>query len=205
MISLRKAASTELKSYIERIERIAEERKVLGDDQRAIFAEAKAAGFDTKAMRRIIKLRDKDPAERAREDSIFESYMHALGLAIDPPLHSAVAAMGVDAASRDDVVSALQLLVPNNGEFIARIGGKPLRIWRDEDGNAHAAEYIEPAPKSSERAGASLKRSATVLEIVPKDRVKDAADRAERCSRDRSWPPADEAADDEANETELVE
>lgn len=69
MTSARSAAAADLKSYIERIERIAVDRKELGDDQRAIFAEAKAAGFDTKVMRRIIKTRDMDPAERAEGDS----------------------------------------------------------------------------------------------------------------------------------------
>lgn len=112
--------------------------------------------------------------------------MHALGLTIEPPLHSAVAAMGVDASGRDDVIAALQLLVPNNGEFIAKIGGKPLRVWRDAEGKAHAAEYIEPKAAPAEKTGRGLKTSATILSVVPKDHVKAAADAAERRSAAKS-------------------
>lgn len=197
-------AAADLKAYIERIERIAQERSILGDDMKYVYAEAKAAGFDTKAMRRIVKTRAMDPAERAEGDSIFAAYMHALGMAADPLLHSAVAAMSVDAASRDDVISALQLLVPNSGEFIAKIGGKPLRIWRDADGVAHAAEYIEPKSAPAEKTGRSLKPSATILSVVPKDHVKAAADAAERRSKaKRSRDEGDEAAD--ADESEPIE
>lgn len=201
MTSPKSAAVADLKAYIERIERIAAERRDAGDDMRAVFADAKANGFDTKAMRRIIKARDKEPGERAQEDALFDTYMHAIGMTTEPPLHSAVAAMSVDAASRDDVISALQLLVPNNGEIIAKIGGKPLRIWRDIDGTAHAAEYIEPKP-APEKSGRSLKTSATILSVVPKDRIKSAADAAERRSKsrkrdDEDGSDAEEREDDE--------
>lgn len=128
--------------------------------------------------------------------------MHALGLTIEPPLHSAVAAMGVDASGRDDVIAALQLLVPNNGEFIAKIGGKPLRVWRDAEGKAHAAEYIEPKAAPAEKTGRGLKTSATILSVVPKDHVKAAADAAERRSAAKKRPPVDddETADDDETE-----
>ena len=61
-MTLRSDAGAELKSYIERIERLGVERRELGDEQKALFAEAKSKGFDPKAMRKIIKRRDKDPA-----------------------------------------------------------------------------------------------------------------------------------------------
>lgn len=212
MTSTRGTIAAELRAYIERIEAIAADRRDLGDDQRAIFAEAKARGFDTKAMRRIIKRRDMDPAKVNEEDTIFASYMAAIGMTVDPPLHAAVAAMGVDTAARDDVIAALQLLVPTNGEIIAKVGGKPLRIWRDESGTAHAAEYIEPKVAPSEKSGRALKKSAAVLSLVPKDHVKATADAAERRAaeklrRDRAGDGDGEGGDDveaDADEPEPV-
>ncbi|MBN8972942.1 MAG: DUF2312 domain-containing protein [Rhizobiales bacterium] len=201
MTSTRGTAAAELRSYIERIERIAADRRDLGDDMRAVFAEAKAAGFDTKAIRRIIKRRDKDPAEVAEEDTIFATYMAVIGMTVDPPLHAAVAAMGIDTAARDDIIAALQLLVPTNGEIIAKVGGKPLRIWRDEAGTAHAAEYIEPKMAPAEKSGRSLKKPAAVLSLVPKDHIKAAADAAERRAADKAR--RDRAGDDDGDDAEV--
>jgi uncharacterized protein (UPF0335 family) len=195
MTSLRTEAREELKAYIERIERIAEERKALGDDQRALFAEAKAKGYDTKSMRRIIKRRQKESAEIAEWDAIDGTYMHALGMAAESPLHEQISALVHDEMGRDQLIDALQKLVPVNGEIIARLGGKPMRLWRTEDGKSFAEEYVAPKP---EKTGRAIKSSATVLSIVPKDDpVKAAADRAERRSRDHARDPDEVDEDDE--------
>ena len=73
-------AAGQLRSFIERIERLEEERKALSDDIRDVFAEAKGNGFDTKVMRQVIRLRKKEPAERQEEEAILDLYMHALGM-----------------------------------------------------------------------------------------------------------------------------
>jgi uncharacterized protein (UPF0335 family) len=73
-------ARDQLKSIIERIERLEEEKKAIADDIRDVFAEAKGNGFDTKALRKIITLRKKDQRERAEEEAILELYMQALGM-----------------------------------------------------------------------------------------------------------------------------
>jgi uncharacterized protein (UPF0335 family) len=182
-MTLRSEARDKLKSYIERIERLAEERRDLGDEQRALFAEAKTDGFDPKAIRRIIKRRQKDPGELAEWDAVDDTYMHALGMAIDNPLHVQVAAMARDGLARDELISALQQLVPVNGEIIARVGGKPMRLWRTEDGKPSAEEYVAPEAKPAGKVGRGLDHPAAVLSIVPKDPIKAAADRAERRSR----------------------
>ncbi len=77
-------AAGQLRSFIERIERLEEEKKGLSDDIRDVFAEAKGNGFDTKVMRQVIRLRKKEPAERQEEEAILDLYMHALGMAPDP-------------------------------------------------------------------------------------------------------------------------
>jgi uncharacterized protein (UPF0335 family) len=75
------ASSRQLKSFIERIERLEEEKKAIADDVRDVFAEAKGQGFDTKVMRQVIKLRKKEPSERQEEEALLDLYLHALGMA----------------------------------------------------------------------------------------------------------------------------
>ncbi|MBO7258022.1 MAG: DUF2312 domain-containing protein [Alphaproteobacteria bacterium] len=69
-----------LAAFIERIERLEEERKELGADVREIFAEAKGEGFDTKIMRQIIRLRKMTPADRAEAEFLRDSYKKLLGI-----------------------------------------------------------------------------------------------------------------------------
>ncbi|MET3602155.1 DUF2312 domain-containing protein [Martelella mangrovi] len=73
-------ARDQLRSIVERIERLEEEKKTIGDDIKDVYAEAKATGFDTKALRKIVALRKKDQQERLEEESILETYMVTLGM-----------------------------------------------------------------------------------------------------------------------------
>ncbi len=75
-----KFAKDQLKSIIERIERLEEEKMVIADDIRDVYAEAKGNGFDVKALRTIVRMRKQDPNERAEEETILETYMQALGM-----------------------------------------------------------------------------------------------------------------------------
>jgi uncharacterized protein (UPF0335 family) len=72
-------AKGQLKSYVQRIERLEEERKALGDDIREVYAEAKANGFDVKAMRVVVRLRKHDTEERKEHEALVELYREALG------------------------------------------------------------------------------------------------------------------------------
>ncbi|MBQ9035044.1 MAG: DUF2312 domain-containing protein [Alphaproteobacteria bacterium] len=71
-------AADRLRSLIERIERLEEEKKELQSDIRDIFAEAKSAGFDVKAMRTILKLRKMNAADRDEQEVVVETYRKAL-------------------------------------------------------------------------------------------------------------------------------
>ena len=73
-------AAGQLRAFIERIERLEEEKKTIADDIKEVFAEAKGTGFDTKAIRTIIRLRKKDQAERQEEEAIIDLYKAALGM-----------------------------------------------------------------------------------------------------------------------------
>jgi uncharacterized protein (UPF0335 family) len=73
-------AAAELRQFIERVERLEEEKSTIQDDIKEVMAEAKGRGYDTKAIRTIIRLRKKDPSERQEEEAIIELYMSALGM-----------------------------------------------------------------------------------------------------------------------------
>jgi len=73
-------AADRLKSFIERIERLEEERAALGADVREVYSEAKGSGFDTKIMRQIIRLRKLDQAQRQEQDALLDLYKQALEL-----------------------------------------------------------------------------------------------------------------------------
>ena len=73
-------AVDQLRSIIERIERLEEEKKAISEDIKDVYAESKGNGFDVKALRTIILLRKQDPNERQEEESILETYMQALGM-----------------------------------------------------------------------------------------------------------------------------
>ena len=73
-------AKDQLKAFIERVERLEEEKKAIADDIRDVFAEAKANGFDVKALRTVVRLRKQDVNERKEQEAILETYLHALGM-----------------------------------------------------------------------------------------------------------------------------
>ena len=73
-------AADRLRSIVERIERLEEERKALGGDIRDVFTEAKSAGFDVKALRAIISLRKREPAELQEHETLLDLYKRALGM-----------------------------------------------------------------------------------------------------------------------------
>ncbi|MHB2265814.1 DUF2312 domain-containing protein [Aliihoeflea sp. PC F10.4] len=74
-------AAGQLRSFIERIERLEQERVALGDDIKEVYAELKGTGFDTGAVRQIIRLRKQDPSERQEAEAIIDLYLNALGMA----------------------------------------------------------------------------------------------------------------------------
>ncbi|HVY56774.1 MAG TPA: DUF2312 domain-containing protein [Xanthobacteraceae bacterium] len=73
-------AKDQLKAFVERIERLEEEKKAIADDIRDVYAEAKGNGYDVKALRAVIRLRKQDKDERQEQEAILETYLHALGM-----------------------------------------------------------------------------------------------------------------------------
>ena len=79
-VSSDSVAQDQIRAFIERIERMEEEKKAIADDIKDVYAEAKGNGFDTKAIRTIVRLRKKDQAEREEEETILDLYKAALGM-----------------------------------------------------------------------------------------------------------------------------
>ena len=73
-------AADALRSYIERIERLEEEKKAMADDIKDIYAEAKSTGFDVKIIRQIVRLRKMDENDRQEQEALLDTYAHALGM-----------------------------------------------------------------------------------------------------------------------------
>ncbi|TDQ67422.1 uncharacterized protein (UPF0335 family) [Maritalea mobilis] len=77
-------AREQLRAYVERIERLEDEKKSISDDIRDVYAEAKGNGYDVKAMRQIVKLRKQEAHERQEQEAILDLYKHALGMIASP-------------------------------------------------------------------------------------------------------------------------
>jgi len=74
-------AKDQLISIIERVERLEEEKKGISDDIKEVYAEAKANGYDTKVLRKVVQIRKQDAAERQEHEAILDLYLSAIGLA----------------------------------------------------------------------------------------------------------------------------
>ncbi len=73
-------AREQLRSFVERIERLEEEKKAIADDIRDVYAEAKGNGFNTKTLRQVVRLRKQDRDERMEQEALLDLYLHALGM-----------------------------------------------------------------------------------------------------------------------------
>jgi uncharacterized protein (UPF0335 family) len=73
-------AKGKLKAFVERVEKLEEEKKAIGDDIREVYAEAKAEGFDVRALRAVIRLYRQDTEERREHEALVELYREAIGL-----------------------------------------------------------------------------------------------------------------------------
>ncbi len=78
-------ARDQLRAFVERIERLEEEKKTIAEDIKEVYGEAKAMGFDTKVLRKVISIRKLDQNERMEQEAVLDTYLHALGMVEAPP------------------------------------------------------------------------------------------------------------------------
>jgi uncharacterized protein (UPF0335 family) len=132
-------AGDRLRSFIERIERLEEEKRALGSDIKEVYSEAKGSGFDTKIMRLLIKERRLDKDDRDEQETLLDLYRRALGMLADTPLGDAAlakvtkrGAQKVRSAAKEFIDSvankpgdSVSITIPGHGGVkIANVGGE---------------------------------------------------------------------------------
>lgn len=162
-------ASEHLRAFVERIESIRSQKKQLGLDEAEIIAEAKAQGFDAAGLRYCVKVRAMKPHQRQESEALADMYLHALGMASEPPLFRAVGLMTVDVTARDQVLDAMKQFVPafGAGDITVNIG-KPVRLSREKDGNVTITEIVEK-PTQPDIPGTSPKQKKSKPDIPDVD------------------------------------
>lgn len=115
-------ARGQLRAFVGRIERLEEEKAFIAQDIREVYGEAKAAGFDVKALRAVIRLRKRDKQELAEHEALVDSYRHALGDLDGTPL-------GEAAIARDVGVRPIGNLA---GEIVSDLSDPPFAVPPDE-------------------------------------------------------------------------
>lgn len=188
-----------LRGFLEEIEGVRERKKQLGEAEKVIFAEAKAAEFDVKTIRKVLQLRAMDTTKRNEAQALLDTYMHAIGMADEaPPLFAALEKAGADLAKREEAIEFMKSIVPPSGEFIVKIGGSPIRIWRDAEGDAQAEDAtVAPPPKKSRAADddddvTSSYPPSGAARTVPKSHIDEVVARAEasaKAKREREGAP----------------
>jgi len=140
-----------LRSYVERIEHIRADKKQLADDEKAICAEAQASGFTPTAIKECVRIRAMKPHDRQEAEAMLDMYLHALGMATEPPLFRAAGLAGIDTTVRDQVIDRMKEFVPASGmgDIVVNFGGKSVRLLRDKSGNVDAQEVEKPKASAS--------------------------------------------------------
>lgn len=100
------SSNNQLKSIVERIEKLEEEKAAIANDIKDIFSEAKGAGFDPKILKQVLGLRKKDAGKRAEEQALLSVYLDALGMLAGTPLGNAAVKTYSDTISSPATVAA---------------------------------------------------------------------------------------------------
>lgn len=176
----------ELRGLIEEIEGVRDRKKQLAEQEKEIFQRGKALGFDVKTIRAILTLRKLDVSKRQEQEALLDTYMHAIGMSEEAPLFAHLGKFAVDLAAREEAVEFLKSIVPPHGEIVLKLGGLPVRVFRDVDGNPVAEEVDEPAPTikpiKREDFDETGRFPTEDLDGIRKSHVKSAADRAEEAA-----------------------
>lgn len=129
-------AGDQLRRFIERIERLEEEKKGIGDDIKEVYAGAKSIGFDTKVMRKVIALRKLDKADRQEMEALIDVYEHALEFGVQSTADGCIQFDPSDFATRPNVGQSIEFKtkagVVYQGTYI-EFDGTP--IFKQSDGS----------------------------------------------------------------------
>lgn len=124
----------ELRTFVERIEKVRHDKKKLAALETEIMAELKGRGYDGKMVKGLVKLRTLSPSAQQEAMALTEVYMAAMGMLTEPPLMRYMAGIGSDPTVRETVVEALKAITPLGGEIILRSAGRAIRFTRTAAG-----------------------------------------------------------------------
>ncbi len=153
-------ARDQLRSFIERIERLEAEKKTIADDIKDVYGEAKAIGFDAKILRKVISIRKQDADERAEQEAILDTYLQALGMIqtdlfdepepeTSPKLVASVATAMQTQSGRAALLTAVDIMIEReerqepDGGAIAAVKGKA-RLANADGVEPSPSEHIDP-------------------------------------------------------------
>lgn len=166
MVGKNTVSGEKLRGFVERIERLDEERASLQADKNEVMASAKAAGFVPAGIRNILRVRKMKPSDREEAENLLDMYMHALGMNSEGPLFRHVGLMSVDVTAKEQVIDAMKKFVPANGSITIAAGGASVRLTRDKDGNVTAADVVDkPEPDEDDRPRQPPKVKADVPDV----------------------------------------
>jgi uncharacterized protein (UPF0335 family) len=150
MIGKNTVSGGRLMSFIERIEQVRSVKKQAGKDESAIMAEAKAEGFTPGAIRYVVKVREEKPHDRQEREAMQDLYLHAAGLATEPPLFRFAGLGTTDITARDQVIDRMKDFVPpaGKGHIDVTWAGVTFRLVRDKEGEVSASEVVAPDKKA---------------------------------------------------------
>ncbi|RVO24779.1 DUF2312 domain-containing protein [Sinorhizobium meliloti] len=156
-------ARDQLRAFIERIERLEEEKTSIADDIKDVYGEAKSMGFDAKILRKVISIRKQDADERAEQEAILDTYLHALGMIqldifeepeaeTSPKLVATVATAMQTQAGRAALLTAVDIMIDREERIDAETG----EILDDQTEIASASQGETESPSAeAEASGAN--------------------------------------------------
>ncbi|MQX00848.1 DUF2312 domain-containing protein [Sinorhizobium meliloti] len=135
-------ARDQLRAFIERIERLEEEKKSIADDIKDVYGEAKSMGFDSKILRKVISIRKQDADERAEQEAILDTYLHALGMIqldiFEEP----------ETENRAKLVAQVTTGLQTQAGRAALLTAVDIMIGREERFDAETGEILDDQPRS---------------------------------------------------------
>lgn len=164
-----------LLGFVERIERLKKTKKAADDDIKVVKAEASKDGFNPKGIDFAVKVRAMKPSEFREGEDLRDLYLHALGLAVEPPLFKQLESMARDALGKSEIIERFKDLVPAGASITVEMGGPGIRITRDKDGNAKAEE-VKPPKQTVSRRGGQAKEEPDEPEVEVPDVDADGAE-----------------------------
>lgn len=168
MVGKNTIAGTRLMSFVERIEQLNAVKEQATKDVGAVMAEAKAEGFVPGAIRYVVKVRKEKPHDRQEREAMQDLYLHAAGLATEPPLFRFAGLASIDINAREQVIERMKEFCPpaGDGHIDVTFGGKTWRLTRGKDGAVSADEVVAaPPPVRPERSERPMPERAPPPEV----------------------------------------